>query len=373
MSELTFGITGASGLVGFHLRSFLISQENVLVKCADRTVFTEEAVMDDFVAGVDVIVHLAYINRGTDSEVAEANPELARKLVASCERSGSVRQIVFASSTHIYRDSIYGKSKRECSDIFRQWAGRQDGVFSNIIFPHVFGEHGKPFSNSVVSTFCYQLVKGEQPQIDHDGELELLHAHDAASMVFDAIRNKSDGDITVSGHKIRVSEMLDRVSQMAETYRSGIIPNLRDPLSLRLFNTYRSYLFPHHYPIKLKLHEDERGTLFEAVKSDNGGQVFLSTTKPGIVRGNHFHFHKVERFSVVQGEAVIALRRLCSDEVTEFRVSGSEPQFVDIPTLHTHNITNVGDSELMTLFWSHEIFNSECPDTIFEPVYRDAI
>jgi len=367
------GITGVGGLLGFHLRAFLLGKSDVTVKCADRAVFFDNRAMDEFLDGLDVVVHLAYINRGSDHEVGETNLEMASRIVEACERQGKVGQIVFSSSTHIHRETLYGKSKRDCADIFREWAKRRDGVFSNIIFPHVFGEHGKPFSNSVVSTFCYQLANGESPVIDHDGELELLHAQAAAASIFDAVAERRDGDIDVAGSRIRVSRMLEMVSGMAESYRRGIMPGFHDPLSLRLFNTWRSYIFPAYYPVPLKLHSDERGSLFEAVKSDNGGQTFISTTKPGIVRGNHFHYHKVERFLVVRGEAVIALRRLFSDEVTEFRVSGDTPQFIDMPTLHTHNITNVGDGELMTLFWAHEIFDPECPDTIFEPVYREAI
>lgn len=368
---IKIGITGAGGLIGFHLRAFLRSREDVSCTCADRGVFADAHAMDAFVASVDVVVHLAYINRGNDAEVSEANPDMARRLVEACERAGTVKQIVFSSSTQVQRDNLYGKSKRDCADVFRHWADGHGAVFSNIIFPHVFGEYGKPFANSVVSTFCYQLAKGEQPKIDRDGDLELLHAQDAAALIYECICRKRDGDIPVGGVKLKVSEMLDRLSGMVESYIGGIIPDLRDPFSLGLFNTYRSYLFPDHYPVRLALHKDDRGALFEAVKTENGGQAFLSTTRPGITRGNHFHYHKVERFLVVQGEAVIALRRLCSDEVVEFRVSGSQPEFIDMPTLHTHSIRNVGDHDLMTLFWAHEIFDPDRPDTFHEPVYRD--
>jgi len=367
-NPLRVGITGSNGLLGFHLKTFFMSHTDVVVTCAERAVFKDERAMDAFVSDLDVIVHLAYLNRGSDSEVATLNPELARKLVDGCQRTGSVKQIVFSSSSHIYRQSAYGTSKRECADIFHAWATENSGVFSNLIFPHVFGEYGKPFSNSVVSTFCYQLATGESPMIDHDGDLELLHAQDAAALVFDAIGQRTQGDISADGEKIKVSEMLARVTAMAKCYSEAIIPDLRDPFSLKLFNTFRSYLPADHFPVHLKLHEDERGSLFEAVKSENGGQTFLSTTKPQVTRGNHFHYHKVERFLVVKGEAVIRLRRLCSDEIIEIDVDGEQPAYVDIPTLHTHNITNVGDSELLTLFWSHEIFDPSNPDTFFEQV-----
>ncbi len=366
--RLRIGITGSNGLVGFHLKAFLLGTANVSVKCAERKVFNDPNEMDCFISDVDVIVHLAYLNRGSDSEIAGLNPKLARDLVDACDRTGSVKQIIFSSSSHIHRDTSYGKSKRECAEIFRAWAVGSSGTYSNLIFPHVFGEYGKPFSNSVVSTFCYQIVTGEVPVVDHDGELELLHAQDAAELIYKAICQKDNVDVEARGLIIKVSELLNRVSTMAKSYSNDIIPDLRDGFSLKLFNTYRSYLSPDNLPVCVTLHKDERGTLFEAVKSENGGQTFLSATKPGVTRGNHFHYHKVERFFVVKGEAIIRLRKLFSDEVAEIRVNGIEPTYVDIPTLHTHNITNVGDGELLTLFWSHEIFDPENSDTYFEQV-----
>jgi len=167
---------------------------------------------------------------------------------------------------------------------------------------------------------------------------------------------------------MRVSELLDRLSAFDQNYRGQLIPDVREPIDLYLFNTYRSYLFPHHYPVDLQLHEDMRGGLFEAIKSYNGGQCFLSTTKPGITRGNHYHTAKIERFLVVGGNGLIRIRKLFSEDISEFEVAGDRPQYIDIPTLHTHNITNVGESDMTTLFWSHEIFDPESPDTFPEPV-----
>jgi UDP-2-acetamido-2,6-beta-L-arabino-hexul-4-ose reductase len=167
---------------------------------------------------------------------------------------------------------------------------------------------------------------------------------------------------------MRVSEMLARVRDLAAAYAEGVVADLRDPLDLQLFNTYRSYLFPRHYPVPIERHRDPRGSLFEAVRTRHGGQCFLSTTRPGITRGNHYHLRKIERFLVVRGEARIRVRRLFASDVTEFSVRGDEPAYVDMPTLHTHDITNVGDADLLTLFWAHEIFDPAAPDTIPEPV-----
>ncbi len=171
---------------------------------------------------------------------------------------------------------------------------------------------------------------------------------------------------------MQVSEALRRLRGIHESYQAGIIPNLSDPLELEFFNTYRSYLYPDHYPVPLNFLTDARGGLFEAVKSHHGGQTFLSTTHPGVTRGRHYHHQKVERFLVVSGQAEIRIRRLFGEQVKSFKVSGDKPCFIDIPTFHAHEITNVGETELLTMFWSHEIFDPLNPDTYSEPVILDA-
>jgi UDP-2-acetamido-2,6-beta-L-arabino-hexul-4-ose reductase len=219
-----------------------------------------------------------------------------------------------------------------------------------------------------VATFCHQLAVGEEPQIHTDGQLELLHAQKLARMIMDLIQEGRTGEFRPAGVPISVSKVLEKLRALQEEYAHGIIPDLNDDFTLDLFNTYRSFRFPSHYPVALGLSQDNRGVLFEAVKTHNQGQTFLSTTLPGITRGNHYHHRKVERFLVVQGEAVIRLRRLYSNEVHSFPVSGKTPCYIDMPTLHTHNITNTGSSELVTLFWSNEFFIPTAPDTYPETV-----
>jgi UDP-2-acetamido-2,6-beta-L-arabino-hexul-4-ose reductase len=164
---------------------------------------------------------------------------------------------------------------------------------------------------------------------------------------------------------MKVSEFLARLQHLAGRYADGVVPNVDDAMNLRLFNTYRSYIPMDRRPIDLTVHSDDRGGLFESIRCDGPGQVFLSTTKPGITRGNHFHRRKVERFLVVQGTAEIRVRHVLSGDTHTFEVDGSKPQAIDIPTLHTHNISNVGDDELLTLFWAHEHFNPDDSDTYF--------
>jgi UDP-2-acetamido-2,6-beta-L-arabino-hexul-4-ose reductase len=364
------GITGATGLIGWHTRCRLLAESDVEVLTCGRTEFESESELDRFVSGCDAIFHFAGMNRGSDADIEAVNRGLAEKLVEAMERSDRRPVLVFSSSTHIDRDSAYGRSKRAASRVFSEWADRRSGVFVDLVLPHVFGECGRPFYNSVVSTFCHQIAAGEDPLIESDGELELLHAREVAELSLSAARHGLTAQLRPSGRRMLVSEMLRRVSELARTYEADMIPPLEDGFDLSLFNTYRSYLFPGHYPRPLKLHSDRRGSLFEAVKTQHGGQAFLSSTRPGFTRGEHFHFAKVERFLVVQGDAVIRLRRMFDDRIVEFRVSGDEPGFIDMPTLHTHNITNVGDGDLLTFFWSHEVFDPQAPDTVPAPVIQ---
>jgi UDP-2-acetamido-2,6-beta-L-arabino-hexul-4-ose reductase len=362
------GITGIRGLIGWHLHVFLSRREDLEIRGADRATFESPAALDAFVSGLDVVVHLAGMNRGPDAELESVNVALAAALAEACERAGATPHVVFSSSTHVERDTAYGRSKRAAAERLRAWARAHRGSLTTLIMPHVFGEFGKPFYNSVVSTFCHQLAHGEEPRILVDGALELVHTQRVAEEIADAFEARTDRDVRMEGDPIRTSELLDRLRTMASQYARNVIPDLRRPLDLRLFNTYRSYLFPQHYPVALEVHVDPRGGLFEAVRSLNAGQVFLSTTKPGITRGGHYHTRKVERFLVTRGTGVIRLRKMFEREVTEFHVSGSTPQYVDMPTFYTHDITNVGSDEMTTAFWAHEIFDPSDADTYSEPV-----
>lgn len=366
--KLRVGITGIEGLIGWHLRACLHGQKDVEVSGAGRAEFRAEPALARFAAGADVVVHLAGMNRGDDRELETVNKGLADALIQACESQGSRPHVILASSAHITRDTAYARSKRYVAERLQAWAQRSGARFTCLVLPHVFGEFGKPFYNSAVSTFCHQLTAGEEPKIIVDAQLELLHAQRVAEAVLRISREGAAGELPLSGTKLGVSQLLARLKGMAELYRSHIIPDLREDIDLDLFNTLRSYMYPSRYPVSLAVHSDARGGLFEAVKARNGGQSFISSTKPGVTRGNHYHRRKVERFLVLGGRAVLRIRKLFSTDTVAFEIEGGRPQYVDIPTLHTHNITNVGDSDLTTLFWAHEIFDPRAPDTVAETV-----
>ncbi len=366
------GITGADGLLGFHARCCLHALKHKHdTRLATRDTFASPAALDEFVRGLDGLMHFAGVSRASEREVERGNELLAEALLAALRRTGATPAIAYANSTHSARDNAYGRGKRAAAQLLEQWGDETGTRVGNFVLPHIFGESGKPFYNSVVSTFCYQLARGEEPRIDIDSELELLHAQDVAEYFLNWLQDGlvPGGELRLNGMHMRVSQLLERLRMLLARYAcQGAVPNLEAAIDLRLFNTLLSYLYPDHYPRPLELKKDVRGELFEAVKADQGGQTFVSNTVPGATRGNHWHLRKIERFLVVGGRGVIRIRKLFTEEVLHFEVNDDAPVYIDIPTLHTHSITNTGNGLLQTLFWSNEIFDPANPDTYPELV-----
>jgi len=361
-------ITGAAGLLGWHMRCLLKANGFTNVAALDRPAFSDPASLRSALEGAAVVLHFAGMNRGPDAAVAAENVAITQRLIDACQSGNTLPHILFSSSTHIHRDTPYGASKRRCGELLSAWAGVAGGRFTNVVIPNVFGEGGRPFYNSVVSTFCHQLATGEIPRIIDDAALNLIHALDVCEQMLQLFERGQTGTVTLAGEAITVSKLLEELGGMNDLYSAGIVPALPDRFNLALFNTLRAYRFPAKYPYMLKRNTDARGSLFEAVKSLNGGQTFISSSHPGVLRGNHYHLRKVERFLLIRGNATIHVRRLFDDTVHAFKVTGESPAFIDMPTMHTHNIVADADSEIMTLFWAHEIFDPLNPDTFPEPV-----
>lgn len=356
-------VTGSDGLIGWHLHAWLLTRGgNVNVIPCSRKQFADDAYLSDAIEKASVIVHLAGMNRGEEEEIVQTNIALAQRITEICRQLDCRPHIIYSSSTHIDGDSRYGYSKRVAGETFEDWANQEDARFLNLVLPHVFGEHGKPNYNSVVSTFAWQLANGETPRVG-DGQVNLLHAHDVAQIVWNSIEDGTVGELRPHGAKMSVEELHQRLKRLSDRYFDGVIPETTEPIDLKLFNTLRSYIPYEERVISLTLHNDDRGNLFEAARADGQGQVFMSTSHPDITRGEHFHFRKVERFLVIQGQAKIRMRRVLKEDVITYQVSGDNPQAIDIPTLHTHNITNVGDTPLLTLFWAGEHFDPDNSDT----------
>lgn len=369
-------ITGAGGLIGWHAAvrvhaancaaRFMGAEAPHELVLLDHAAFEDDARLSAALAGAGGVLHFAGVNRAPDAVVEAANPSIARRLAEACARTGSRPHIVYANSTHAASDTPYGRSKRIAGEILAGIGGR----YSDLVLPHIFGEGARPRYNNVTATFIEAVIAGQTPDINPAGRVSLLHAGEAAQVALKAIAEGRTGTIRPAARDIAVAELFGLLQWFHRNYEANVYPDLGDSFSVALFNTYRAALYPGGFPRLLKLNTDARGTLFEAVKGGSGGQTFLSTTKPGVTRGDHFHLTKVERFLVVKGEAVIRIRKVLSDKVWEYPVSGSAPAPVDMPTLHTHSIENVGEGELLTLFWTHDLFDPANPDTFADKVLK---
>lgn len=364
----TIGITGANGFLGWHVRAHL-HVRGVPFRVADRATFADRALLDAFVKECDLIVHLAGVNRAeSDDEVSQGNTVPAELLSESIERVSKDVDLVFANSVSAETPGAYGESKAAAAEMLRARQRSSGSRFVDVRLPHLFGEFGRPHYNSAVSTFANQLVSGHESVVN-DGELCLLHAQEAARTLVDGIELTSDDRLNPSGRPMSVPDCYSLMAQMVDSYLCRLtVPEFADDFELRLFNTIRSQMWPSKYPMSLTRHADHRGSFFEVVRASGQGQTSISTTVPGITRGEHFHVDKVERFAVLSGRALIRVRRLFTSEVSSFEVAGDDPVFIDMPTLCTHDITNTGDTELVTLFWSHDHFDPNKADTWPLPV-----
>jgi len=301
------------------------------------------------------------------------NAALVDKLVVAAERCARPPHIVFASSTQRDRDTAYCRAKRQCEQRLAAWVdGGRRRAATVLVIPNVYGPGCRPFYNSVVATFCHQLAHGEEPKITQDAAIDFVWVNDLVDQIADAVTAPATGfgmgTIQKSG-TLRVSELLDKLRRFRKSrFDDGVMPDLTDRFDASLYATLESYFDLDRHAWQPQVHADDRGRLFEILKLAGGGQVFFSTTKPGVTRGNHYHTRKIEWFCVVEGEAAIRLRRVGTGEVREFRVSGREPQFVSIPVWHVHQIENTGEADLLTMFWTNEIFNADDPDTYYEKV-----
>lgn len=368
------GITGQHGFVGSHLYNNLgLNTEEYQRIDFQTKYFDDPESLDQFVKQCDVIVHLAAMNRHPDPEVIyNQNVGLVKQLVASLERTDSKAHVLFSSSSQEERDNLYGKSKKEGRALFANWARNSGGIFSGMIIPNVFGPFGQPHYNSFIATFCHQLSHGESPSIDFDGEVKLIYVGELVQEILNQIETGKTQELYTVPFttSIKVSEVLAKLENYKNLYfDNGEVPELHSDFDLQLFNTFRcSFDIATHYPVKLTQHVDPRGAFVEVIRLGIGGQCSFSTTVPGITRGNHFHTRKIERFAVIKGKALIQLRKINSDEVLDFYLDGNEPAYVDMPIWYTHNIKNIGDDELLTIFWINEPYNAQDPDTYFVEV-----
>ena len=371
---IKIGITGVKGFIGTHLRYEIgLYPENYIIVDFENHFFKDHEKLDDFCKKSDVIVHLAALNRHENEQILyDTNIALASILVESLNRTGTRPHIIVSSSTQETKGNFYGASKRLAREILADWAKEKKAKFTGLVIPNVFGPFGKPNYNSVVATFCNQIVHGIKPEIHIDASIHLIYVGELVKIIREIIDVGCESELLIINHcaEILVSELLNKLQGFKETYlNQKSIPTLNNKFDIYLFNTFRSYIdVESYFPQKFKMNNDARGSFVEIIRIDSGGQTSFSTTNPGITRGNHFHTRKIERFAVIKGKALIQLRRIGDSKVIEFYLEGNEPAFVDMPVWYTHNIKNIGEDILYTIFWINEFYNPKDADTYFETV-----
>ena len=359
-------LTGAHGFLGWHTRAALrehaIDSSAIAVGDAFKPAAAANAI-----SGTARLIHIAGVNRASDDDVRDGNLRFAEQVASALLRAEHPpREVVFANSTQSSNGSVYGAAKAAAAQILRTASEAIGADFRDIELPNLFGEHGRPFYNAVTATFSHLLASGTVPTVDHDKQLTLLHAQDAADLLIGAVSASGQHALEIN---LTVSELLGKLQVMAMIYRRGEIPDVAVKADRDLFNTYRSYTFPERAPVQLSRHADARGSFFEIIRTHGGpGQSSFSTTAPGVSRGDHFHRRKIERFTVLAGRATISLRKLDTKEVIHFEVTGDSPVAVDMPTMWSHKIENTGTEALYTSFWTNDHFDPRNPDTIAEAV-----
>jgi UDP-2-acetamido-2,6-beta-L-arabino-hexul-4-ose reductase len=263
-------------------------------------------------------------------------------------------KIIFASSTkvdelpellskYLADGEAYGAGKREAEHVLHE--------HKSFRIPNVFGEFGKPNYNSFVATFAHKICNGEEPTILEDAYVRLTHVSDVVKTFKYYIEHGQS--LPFRGQGMMVSEVLRTFNRWHDTYsQGGVVPEFSSHFDLKLFNTFRSFILPKNRPFPTVPHSDTRGTLNEVIEFGSRGKVFTSTTNPRFTRGGHYHLHKFERVCVVSGEATIRMRKIGTDEVLEYDVSGTNIKVIDMPTFYTHDITNTGIGEMTAIFWT---------------------
>ena len=366
-------ITGAGGFIGKNLVATLKTAGYTDLMLFERDDTPET--LADYAARAGFVFHLAGINRPKNpSEFYAGNAGLTETLLALLDKAGNKAPVLVTSSTQAVLDNDYGKSKAQAEQaIFAhgQTTGAPVYVFR---LPGVFGKWCRPNYNSVVATFCHNSANGLPLSVrDPEYRLPLVYIDDVVASFVAAL----DGNCTREGdycvvpvvHETTLGHLAETIEGFARNRETLDVPD-QTPGSLeqKLYSTWLSYLPADRFSYPLNMHCDNRGSFTEFLHTPAHGQVSINISRPGIVKGNHWHHSKNEKFLVVKGTGVIRFRALDSTEVIEYHVSGDKLEVVDIPTGYTHNIENVGEDDMVTVMWANEVFDPDHPDTFFLPV-----
>lgn len=368
-------VTGAGGFIGKNLCAELENQGYTNLMRFD--IDTPKQQLAEFCAKAQFVFHLAGINRPKDpAEFYEGNRGLTEQLLYLLKESGNKAPVLITSSTQAALDNDYGKSKAEAEQLVYAHGETNGSAVYVFRLPGVFGKWCRPAYNSVVATFCHNIAHGLPIEVrDPAYSFPLVYIDDVVRCFIDAMNGTVRCDRSAQPvcmvdpvHEVTLGKLAQLIESFRESRTTLAAPNMGDAFEKKLYSTYLSYLPTDQFAYDLKMNCDARGSFTEFLRTPERGQVSVNISNPGIVKGNHWHHTKNEKFLVVKGKAAIRFRKVGTSEVIEYRVSGEKLQVVDIPTGYTHNIENVGSGELVTVMWANEPFDPDHPDTFFEPV-----
>lgn len=362
-------VTGSNGFIGKNLLERLSRMEDVIVSTFSRE--DDIASLESKVQDADFIFHLAGINRPDNpEEFYEGNANLTKQLVEVAKRSAKKPPILMTSSTQVENDNDYGKSKREGETALETYA-KETGTVSYIYrLPNVFGKWSRPNYNTVIATWCHNVTRELPIQVNNGSvELSLVYIDDVVNQFVRHLdENGRNGTVYAEVSPLYI-KTLGGIKELLMGFKESrtelTIPRVGRGFERALYATYLSFLPTDKFSYELKGYEDNRGTFYEFVKTLDSGQFSISTTVPGITRGNHYHNTKNEKFLVIKGEASIKHRQIHGDAIIEYKVSDKKMEVVEMIPGYTHDITNTGDSEMVLLLWANETFDRDNPDTYF--------
>lgn len=364
-------VTGAQGFIG---RNLVVALRRAGIDVVEIDVASRPEELLAGVRGAAVIYHLAGINRPEhDEEFIAGNVGPLETVLSAIDRSlegepgagGPV--VVLSSSYQAGQDNPYGRSKAAAEGLLTDYS-RRTGVPAVVYrLPGVFGKWCRPNYNSVVATFCHNIARDLPVTVSDPARvIELVYVDDVVAQFMTHLGRRPGmaerGEVGVT-FTTSLGELAGRIRAFRDARQTLEVPDASDPFTRRLLGTYTSYLPAADLAYPLQKRSDPRGTLAELLKSRHFGQMFVSRTYPGVTRGNHYHDLKVEKFCVLEGDALIRFRPILGEEVTEHRVAGTDFRVVDIPPGMTHSIENVGSAEMIVLFWASEILDRDHPDT----------
>lgn len=370
-------VTGANGFIGKNLIAELNNKGySDILEC---TRSTDRAVLNEFTKECEFVFHLAGVNRPQDErEFMEGNFGFTSELLELLKKHNNKSPVLITSSIQAERDNPYGMSKKAVEDLLFQYS-EETGV-KTIVYrlSNIFGKWSRPSYNTVVATYCHNITRGLEIQINNpDAKLNLCYIDDVLEEFIKALdgnpTNEGNYSLVPLTYNIRLEELAEIIKGFKESRENLSIPNMNNELTKKLYSTYLSFLPEDQFSYELKMNVDNRGSFTEFIRTIESGQVSVNISKYGITKGNHWHHTKNEKFLVVSGNGVVRFRKLVTDgnnkgEVIEYYVSGNKLEVIDIPTGYIHNIENLGDTDMVTIMWANECFNPEKPDTYFEEV-----